>query len=458
MGTLLREVKIAFRSLRKDGGYASTVVLTLAVCIGANTATFAIVHSVLLRPLPVPESGRIMLTSNAYPKAGAPDMGYSSAADYYDRLKGMTAFEEQAMFDYASQTLEINGVPQRIDGMAATPSLFRLLRVATALGRTFTEGEGEIGAEQKVILSDGLWRQILGSGPGAVGRQIRLNGRPFTVVGVMPRGFIFLDSEVRLWVPLAFNPQQKTAYHSNNWFNIGRLRPGASIEQAQAQVDALNAANLERFPQFKQLLLDAGFHSKVRVLQDWLVRDVREALYLFWAGAALVLLIGALNLSNLGLARVTLRRKELATRMALGAGRAQVARQLVVENVLIALAGGAAGIALGGALLWSVAGSGIGHLPRSHEVGIGAMAVLVSVALAAVTGVLMGLAPLAQIFQVNLNAVLHEDQPHRNQWRAGSPRPPESGGGAGGSGIRPTCGSRIAAGQLSKTPERGSRL
>ncbi|HEV3202298.1 MAG TPA: ABC transporter permease [Bryobacteraceae bacterium] len=408
MEPLLREIKYAFRSLRKDLGYASTVMLTLAVCIGANTATFAIVHSVLLRPLPIPEADRIMLISNSYPKAGAPDMANSSAGDYYDRLKEVPAFEAQAMFNYASQTLEMNSVPERIRGMAATPSLFRLLRFAPAQGRTFTEEEGEIGAEQKVILSDGLWRQLYGGDPGAVGRQLRLNGRQVIVVGVMPRGFTFLDPEVRLWVPLPFTPEQKTAHHNNNWFNIGRLKPGASIEQAQAQVDALNAANLERFPQFKQLLIDAGFHSKVRALQAWLVRDVKEALFLFWGGAALVLLIGTLNLSNLALARVNLRRKELATRLAMGAGRAQVARQLVVENVLVALAGGAAGVGLGGALLWA-AGSGLAHLPRSQEIRIDTIAALVSMALAAITGVLMGLAPLAQVFQFNLNAVLHEN-------------------------------------------------
>src|SRR5258706_1046303 len=244
MGTLLREIKYALRYLVKDKGYASAVVLTLAVCIGANTATFAIVNSVLLRPLPVPEAERILLVSNGYPKAGAPDTGNPRAGDYYDRLKEVPAFEEQAMFNYASQTMEINGVPERIRGMAATPSLFRLLRVAPAQGRTFAEGEGEIGAEQKVILSDGLWRQLFGGAPEAVGRQLRLNGRPFTVIGVMPRGFVFLDSEVRLWVPLPFTAQQKSAHHSNNWFNIGRLRRGSSMEQAQAQVDALNAANL----------------------------------------------------------------------------------------------------------------------------------------------------------------------------------------------------------------------
>src|SRR5713226_9202466 len=159
MDTLIRDIKYGVRSLVKDKGFAATVVLTLAVSIAANTTTFAVVHSVLLRPLPVPDADAILLMSNRYPKAGVGDSTYSSAGDYYDRLREVTAFQEQAMFRFADQTAEINSTARQIAGMAATPSLFRLLRLAPAQGRTFTDGEGEIGATQKVILSHGLWRQ-----------------------------------------------------------------------------------------------------------------------------------------------------------------------------------------------------------------------------------------------------------------------------------------------------------
>src|SRR5207244_909545 len=149
--------------------------------------------------------------------------------------------------------------------------------------------------------------------------------------GVMPKGFEFADSEARFWIPLAFTPEQKSddARHSNNWFNVGRLKPGATIEQAQQQVNALNAANLERFPQLKQLIINAGFNTKVERLQDVLVRSVRPTLYLLWGGAAFVLLIGSVNIANLTLARSSLRMKELSTRLAIGAARAQLARQLI---------------------------------------------------------------------------------------------------------------------------------
>src|SRR5215831_12379442 len=175
-----------------------------------------------------------------------------------------------------------------------------------------------------------------------VGKDLRINGRPKTIVGVMPRDFIFIDAKVRLWLPAAFNEREKSddSRHSNNWSEIARLKPGASIQQVQAQVDAMNAANLERFPKLKQFLINAGFHTQVRWLQDVLVRDVKSMLYLLWAGAGFVLLIGGVNIANLTLARANVRRKEIATKLALGGSLFQVARSLLVESSILDLAGG----------------------------------------------------------------------------------------------------------------------
>src|SRR6185369_2632072 len=161
--------------------------------------------------------------------------------------------------------------------------------------------------------------ELFGGDPNVAGREVRLSGRPYVVVGVMPADFLFVQPEARFWVPLAFTAQQKSDdnRHSNNFFNVGRLKPGATLTQAQMQVDALNNANLDRFPQFKQILINAGFHTAVEPLQEMLVRDIRGTLYLLWAGAIFVLLIGAVNIANLVLARSNLRAKELVTRMAL---------------------------------------------------------------------------------------------------------------------------------------------
>src|ERR1017187_9795 len=280
MGSAFRNLRHAVRSLMGDKGFTVTVVLTIAVCIAANTATFAVVNSVLLKPLPLPDARSVLLMANRYAKAGA-DFGYdTSSCDHSARLRGAHVFSEQALVHTTGRALDTQGTPQRVTGMAATPSLFRLLRVSPAFGRAFSNAEGEPGADHEAILSDGLSRQLFGSPEAAIGRDVRMSGQPFTVVGVMPAGFNFIDPEVRLWVPAAFTAEEREVRHSNNWQNIGRLKPGATLQQAQAQVDALNRANLDRFPSFKELLINAGFHTLVVPLEDMLVKQVRGALYL----------------------------------------------------------------------------------------------------------------------------------------------------------------------------------
>jgi putative ABC transport system permease protein len=401
-----RDVRFAFRQLTKSPGFTAVTVITIALGIGANTAIFAIVNSVLLRPLPGPNAGAIVLMSNLYPNAGVVYQTESSAPDYYDRLSNVTALEEQAMFRQIDLTLEINGVPEQVRGMGVTPSFFNLVEIAPCYGRAFDASEGEVGADRKVILSYALWRQIYGGDTSAVGRQIRLGGLPLTIVGVMPREFVFVNPEVRFWVPLTFTQEQKTQYHNNNWSNIGRLKPGATIAQVQAQVDALNAANLERFPQFKDILVQAGFYTKVEPLQQMLVRDVKEGLYLLWGGAVLVVLIGGLNIANLAIARWSARRKEIATRLAIGASRAQIARQLIVENGLLSIAGGVIGLALGQGSLAALSVAGLDRFPRAYEVHIDWIVVLVGLGIAVALGVLVALAPLASVFKVDVNSML----------------------------------------------------
>jgi hypothetical protein len=251
--------------------------------------------SVLLRPLPFPESDRIMLMGNHYPGAGV-DIGNSSGApDYYDRLRETTVFTEQAMYNSSNVTFDQNGSPTRVRLMNVTPSFFRLIGIAPQAGRIFSDAEGEIGNENKVILSYALWRSAFGGDPQVVGRDVRLDGQPYNVVGVMPRTFTFVSDDVLLWRPLAFTAQRKTQRHSNNWQNIGRLKPGATVRQAQDQIDALNRANLDRFPQYKQLLINAKFYTSVEPLQDDLVRAVKPTLYLLWGGALFVLLAPGLR-------------------------------------------------------------------------------------------------------------------------------------------------------------------
>jgi predicted permease len=409
MDAFFLDLKYAVRSLWRAKGFAATVLLTFAVCIAANTALFAIVNSVVLQPLPVPGANSILLMSNEYPKAGVAGLNSSSSGDYFDRLKEITAFESQAVFRERDQTVELNRLPQRIHAMVVTPSWFTLLRVEPALGRPFLEEEGEVGREREVILSHGLWEQLYAGDKAAIGRDLRISGQPFKIVGVMPANFDFVDPDVRLWMPIAFTAEEKTQHHSNNWNYIGRLKPGATLEQAQAQVDALNNENLERFPQFKEILINAGFHTVVKPLADLLTEGVKKTLYLLWGGAVLVLLIGGLNIANLALTRLSLRRKEMATRIALGAGRLELMRQLILENVGLALLGGVGGIVLGAGLLRVLSVTGLEHMPRAGEVQMDATVILVSLGLSVAAGLFVGLFPLASASKIGINDALHED-------------------------------------------------
>ena len=409
MDTLLLDLKYGVRSLWRDKGFAFTVLLTFAVCIAANTALFAIVNSVILRPLPVADANSILLMSNDYPHAGISGGNNSASGDYFDRVREMTVFESQALFHGRNQTVELNGSPQQIRGMVVTPSWFRLLRVSPMIGRPFAEEEGEIGRDQEVILSYGLWQELYAGDKSVLGGSLRISGKPFTVVGVMPRNFNFIEPEVRLWMPLAFSAEEKTVHHNNNWYYIGRLKPGATLQQAQAQVNALNQENLERFPEFKELLINAGFHTTVKPLQDMLTAGVKGTLYLLWGGAFLVLLIGGLNIANLALARLAMRRKQIATRIALGASRAQLVRQLILENVGLALLGGLGGIALGAGVLRALNAIGLEHFPRANEVRIDGAVVLVSVGLSLAAGIFVGLFPLAGISKIGISDALHEE-------------------------------------------------
>ena len=418
---LAGDLRSSVRLLLKDRGFTLTTIVTLAVCLGANAAIFTVVYAVLLRPLPIPDPDRIVAMGDVYPTITPGDILSNTAPSYFDRLDAITTLEEQAMFALWFDTIAIDGISEEVRGMKATPSLFRLLRVPPALGRAFTEAEGEIGAERKVILSHGLWQRLYGGDPTVVGRDLRLGwtGQRYSIVGVMPRGFSFFDlgddghartpgDEVQFWIPLAFTAAQRSddARTRYGFFHVGRLRPDATIEQVQAQIAALNAANFERFPQFG--LTELGMYTAVTRLQDALTRRVRGILYLLWGGAAFVLLIGTLNIANLSLARSSIRARELATRLALGAGRFRVTRQLMVEGVLLAGIGGLASVTVGAWILQTLVSSGMANLPNATSVQMDGAVVGFIVAVSVLVGVLLGLVPAATVGRLHLNQVLAE--------------------------------------------------
>ena len=405
-----QDLRFAVRLLLKDRAFTVTTLLTLALCIGANAVIFAIVNSVLLRPLPVPHAERLMLLYNSYPKAGV-ERASTGVPDYYDRLRETDVFEELALYQQRGVTIGGEGSAERITGLAARPSLFRMLAAQPVTGRIFNEEEGEPGADLKVILSSALSERLFGGHQAAIGKDLRINGRPYQVVGVMPPDFLFIEADVALWMPLSFTPAQRSddARHSNSWTMVGRLKPGASAAQAQQQVDALNARNMERFSNMKQILLNAGFHTVVTPLQDDLVRDVKRTLYLLWGGVLFVLAIGAVNVTNLVLIRSSARMRELATRHALGAGLSRLTRQLLTETVLLTLGGGISGIALGYLGLTLLSGIGVEALPRSAEIRIDGLVIAFTLALALAVGILVGLVPVLNLRHMNLSQAFREE-------------------------------------------------
>ncbi|MEW6320319.1 MAG: ABC transporter permease [Acidobacteriota bacterium] len=406
------DLRFALRVLWKDRGFALTTAATLALCLAANIAIYAIVHAVLLRPLPFPEPAAIVTMYNSYPGAGAV-RGANGVPDYYDRLAETDAFEDIAL--YRTTGLTIGGAGQgdaeRVAGMPVTPSFFRLLGAEAARGRLFEEADAEFGQHRKVVLSHGLWQRVFGGRDDAVGADLRVDGLPYQVVGILPPEFRFVSPDVQLWTVAAFRPEDRAddRRHSNNWQMIARLRPGTTVAQAQAQIDALNARNLERFPFFREVLTNAGFHTPVFTFHDELVRDVRPTITLVWGGVLVVLLIGGVNVANLASVRAAGRLRELATRVALGAGVGRLARQLLAESLLLAAVGAGGGLALAWWALQAAPSLGLDALPLGADVGIDTTVALYAVGLAGLVGLLVGLVPVLVLRRANVSQVIRDE-------------------------------------------------
>lgn len=318
---LVREVSYAGRLLRKAPGFTATALLTLAICLGANLTIFAAIDAVPLRPLPFPNANRLVTVFNTYPKAGVERDG-SSLTNYYERRGHISAFSEIAIYRFGTAIVGETGSTQRQQISQVSPDFFATLGRGPVIGRTFTEEETGYQTDGVAILTDAYWRQHFHADPRVVGRQIRVNNVPETVIGVLPPDFRFLSSEARLYFPLSSNPEQRTPLQRHSGGNvtqmIARLKPGASLAQAQSQIDAQNATLEKHDPQAKEMA-EAGFRSVVMRLHADHVAAIRPTLLLLQSAVLVLLLIGMVNLINLLLVRASGRVKELAVRRALGA-------------------------------------------------------------------------------------------------------------------------------------------
>lgn len=382
-----RQLRYAARMLRKSPGFTATALLTLTICLGANLTIFAVIDSVLLRPLPFPHPDRLVHIFNTYPKAGV-DRDGSSLTNYYERRGQINALASIALHRPGTAIVGEPGATEREQITRITPDFFATLETGPAIGRTFPEETDNVA-----ILTDAYWRQNFQADPAIIGRQIRIDGTAKTVIGVLPPDFRFLSSEARIYLPLTSRPQDRMPSNRHSGGNathmIARLNAGQTIATAQAQIDAHNAA-VETGSAQGARMADAGFRTLVLGLHDDHVANIRGMLILLQTGVLVLLIIGVVNLVNLLLVRATGRTKELALRQALGASRGHVLSEVLVETGLLTFTGTVLGMAAAaaGTRLLSV------RLPIEATIAFDARTGLVALAFSLLIGLALGL-PIA---------------------------------------------------------------
>ncbi|HEV2914295.1 MAG TPA: ABC transporter permease [Pyrinomonadaceae bacterium] len=407
MRILLQDLRYGFRMLLKRPGFTTVAVVALALGIGANTAIFSVVNGVLLRPLPFKEPERLVAVweTNAQFEGEMRNRNELALGNFLDWRAQNQVFEQLAALSYASANLTGVGEPERIQSFVATTNLFQTLGVQPFLGRAFLPEEESPQSARAVILSHGLWQRRFGSDPKLVGKALTLNGNQYTVVGVMPPGFQLqfpTSIQVDMWLPMRIDPadaDRKTHY----LYALGRLRPGVSLEQAQAGMSAISGQLQQQYPE-----TNAGKGAHVVSLHGQLVGNVRPYIYVLFAAVGFVLLIACANVANLLLARVAARSKEVAIRIALGAGRLRLIRQLLTESIMLSALGGLLGLLLaywGIDLLIALSPSDV---PRLSEIGLHGPVFGWTFGVSLLTGLLFGLAPALQASKPDLNEALKE--------------------------------------------------
>jgi predicted permease len=407
----MQDLRYALRGLRRQPVFASVAILTLALGIGATTAVFSVLFQVLLKPLPYPQADRLVAVGNVYLKSG----GEASAVaipDYLDRRSGAPAIADATLFTPRVSALDLAGNPEQIIALAVTPSFFTTFERGPALGRGFADADVSGGAAAKVvILTDATWRSRFGADPSVVGRTIRVNGEAQTVVGVLPRDFEIPWRDTSMLVPFAFTPNQMSDDERGNEFSwmIARLRPSATVAQLDAQIDAIVAGLMTRVPSRAAFMQSSGFTGRALPLQAMQTQSVRAQLIVVQAAVALVLLIACVNVGNLLLMRVAGRRRELAIRTAIGAGRRRIAGQMVVEGLVLASIGGAIGIVSSLAGVRGLQAMSADQLPTTVTMMPDWTVLAFALLVTALTGLAFGVVPAAGLLRAPAGSLLKED-------------------------------------------------
>ncbi|HWF89692.1 MAG TPA: ABC transporter permease, partial [Pyrinomonadaceae bacterium] len=392
MESILTDIRFGFRILLKQPGFTLVAVITLALGIGANTAIFSLVNSILLRPLPFREPDRLVRMLQASPKLGLSSWGVSQA-DFAAYREQNRTFESIAIYNTAATNLTGAGEPERLPIATVTADFFKVFGVSPLLGRTFVEGEDVKGKNQVCVISHAFWQRRFGGDPGVVGRTLSLNNTPTQIVGVMPAEFKFPRYEIDLWTPLAFDAKRTAPYF---FAVVGRLKPGVQLGQAQADTTQVLQNFGREHPNNSEavgLSEGNGPGTILTPMRDAMLGKTEKPLLVLLAAVALVLLIACANVANLLLARATSRTREIAVRVSLGASPSRVARQLLTESILLSFIGALVGVGLAGVGIRMLDKLPITGIVRMEEVRLSGSVLAFTAGLTVFTGLLFGFMP-----------------------------------------------------------------
>jgi predicted permease len=404
-----QDIHYALRALASRPLYALASIAVLAIAIGANTTVFSVFNGLFLRPLPYPEGDRLVMVYNSYPKIDLP-IANVSIPDYLDRREQAPSLESLAIMTAAPRTLAAEDTPQRVLVAQASASMFDVLRVAPVLGRAFAEDETVLGNDRVVVLSHQLWSARFGARREVIGSDIRFDGDSYRVIGVMPEGFGFPSRNIEAYVPFAFTPELSADTARGNEFSwtIGRLRDGATVEGLNTELKAIVERNVAAGRVPPDAVSVAGFTGSSQPLRNLQVGGLRQTVAVLQAIVLVVLLIACANLANLQLTRMAARRKELAVRSALGAGGERLVRMVLVEALLLAVAGGVLGLGIAAAGLGLVRALGLDQSNQGFEFALDTAALGFTLGAAVVAAVVSGLPPVLAMLRDDLTGAIRE--------------------------------------------------
>ena len=413
MEILFHDIRYAFRIMRKSPGFTLIIILTLALGIGANTSIFSIVNAVLLRSLPFYDPGRLVRITFNNPGIGLRNLPYS--VPEFDDLKSRAGVFDEVSVVFSGPT-NLTGArqqPERLELLEVSPNYFSMLGAPPQIGRVFGSQDFALGFAEAAVISDGLWRRSYGAEPNVLGKHLQLDNDPYTIVGVLPAGFRHpgktIANDVEVWVTCGFSgePYPKPARNVKVAREaIGRLKPGIDVTQAQARLTAMASEIRTDFP--NDYPPEAKWSIEIQPLQNSLVGNVRPQLLVLMTAVVLVVLIASVNIANLLLARASGRQREMAVRMALGAGRFRMVRQMLTESLVLSFISGVAGVLAAKLTLGFILRFVPASVPRLAEVGIDRTVLLFALLISIFTGIIFGLAPAFQAMKADMTAAIRE--------------------------------------------------